>query len=282
MMSRLPLYALTALTVLSVGLSGSARACEECQMRKAGTYLGQFTLLGNGTVRSFVKLDAKRKPTALGVTFSETALTGLSETGMGPASMPMVPYTLALPKEAKGIGFDHIGLDWSPKGHLPNGVYNVPHFDVHFYKMPEAQRAKISATGKDVARCNVKPAARYIPAGYIMPPGTEVPMMGAHALNAASPELKGEPFTQTFIYGFYDGKVTFLEPMIAKSFLETKPNVVTPIPQPKAVAQSGYYPTRYRTSYDPVRKEYTVALEGLTYRAGDVKAAKPKKMQVKR
>ena len=269
----------------SLGAPKAARACEECRMRKAGTYLGQFTLLGNGTVRTWVKLDKQRKPESLGITFSESALTGLSETGMGPKEMPMVFYTLALPKEAKAAGIDHVGLDWAPKGHIPNGVYNVPHFDVHFYMMPPEQLAQITATGKDLARCAKKPLAKYFPEGYVLPPGTEVPRMGAHAVDAQSPELNGKPFTHTFLYGYYDGSLNFVEPMITKAFLETKPNVVAPVKLPKAYARSGYYPTRYRIAHDPVRQEYTVALEGLTFRPGDAKTAPKvgaKKLQVRR
>lgn len=272
---------LTAALALSLGIAGTAAACEECQMNKAGTFLGQFTLLGNGTVRTWVKLDAKKKPLALGVTFSETALTGLSQTGMGPKEMPMVPYTLALPKEAKGFGFDHVGLDWSPKGHFPNGIYDVPHFDVHFYMATKNDLDRITAVGADLARCSRKPAARYMPAGYIIPPGTEVPRMGSHAVDSAAPELKGQPFAQTFIYGFYNGQMNFLEPMIAKSFLETKQNYTTKLKLPKAYLRSGWYPTQYSIKYDPVRQEYSVALEGLTYRKGDAPAP-AKRIQTKR
>lgn len=254
--------------ILSAGLARTGHACEECKLRKEGTVLGQFTILGNGTVRTWAKLNKQGKPQAIGVTFSENALAGLPETGAGPPDMPSVMHELALPKEALITGFDHIGLDWNPKGHVPKGVYNVPHFDVHFYRVPVRELAQITAMGKDLARCERQPAKQYMPAGYILPPGTSVPGMGAHALDASSPELHGQPFTQTFMHGFYNGNLIFLEPMVAKSFLETKPNVVTPVKLPKAYARKGFYPTRYRISYDPVRKEYTVALEGLTWRPG--------------
>ena len=28
-------------------------------------------------------------------------------------------------------------LDWNPQGHQPPGVYTVPHFDFHFYMVPD-------------------------------------------------------------------------------------------------------------------------------------------------
>lgn len=59
--------------------------------------------------------------------------------------------------------------------------------------------------------------------------------MGSHWVYEKTPELHGQPFTHTFIYGTYDGKVIFIEPMVAKSFLEQKPSVKAPIPQPSSV-----------------------------------------------
>jgi hypothetical protein len=54
--------------------------------------------------------------------------------------------------------------------------------------------------------------------------------------------------------------------MAARSFLETRPNVTEKIKLPAAYKKHGYYPTAYSVKYDPVRKEYTVSLDGLTYR----------------
>jgi hypothetical protein len=37
-----------------------------------------------------------------------------------------------LPKEAYNTAFNHIVMSWNPIGHQPEGVYDVPHFDVAF------------------------------------------------------------------------------------------------------------------------------------------------------
>jgi hypothetical protein len=29
-----------------------------------------------------------------------------------------------------------VGLNWNPHGHIPPGVYDLPHFDFHFYIEP--------------------------------------------------------------------------------------------------------------------------------------------------
>ena len=31
------------------------------------------------------------------------------------------------------IPFKWVLLNWTPHGHIPPGVYDTPHFDVHFY-----------------------------------------------------------------------------------------------------------------------------------------------------
>src|SRR5690606_5396242 len=161
---------------------------------------------------------------------------------------------------------DHIGLDWNPIGHPPKDIYTLPHFDVHFYMMTPDERAKISAKGADLVRCEKKPDAAFMPAGYIIPPETSMPQMGAHAVDTGAAELAGKTFTSTFIYGFYNGQMNFIEPMIAVDFLKTKPNFSTDVKVPQAYPKNGFYPTRYSTSFDPQRQEYSVALDGLTWR----------------
>ena len=60
--------------------------------------------------------------------------------------------------------------------------------------------------------------------------------------------------------------MTFLEPMATRAFFETRPNITEKIKLPSAYKKHGFYPTAYSIKYDPVRKEYSVSLEGLTYR----------------
>jgi hypothetical protein len=105
-----------------------------------------------------------------------------------------------------------------------------------------------------------------------------MPQMGAHAINPKSPEFNGKPFTHTLIYGLYDGKVNFIEPMVAISFLREKKNVSQPIALPTKFTQWGFYPTRYSISFDENRREYTFALEGLVPRGPAVKKAAVKQV----
>ncbi|MBI2999195.1 MAG: DUF5602 domain-containing protein [Deltaproteobacteria bacterium] len=249
-------------TLLGVALIAVFISEGFAQGTKAGTYLGNPETLGNGTARSFVTLDKAGKPTAIGVILSETALSGL------PSAEPEYEYMLPLPKEAEVTGYNHIAVNWNPKGHPPPGVYTVPHFDFHFYLISPEERNKITATGDDLERAHKAPAPEFAPKGYILPPGTEVPRMGAHMVNPAAPEFQKKPFARTFIYGFYDGQMIFVEPMATKTFLESKPSVRERISVPQAYPRSAYYPTRYVVKYDPSSKALRVSLEGLVRRDG--------------
>jgi len=68
--------------------------------------------------------------------------------------------------------------------------------------------------------------------------------MGFHWVDVTSPKFNGQPFTQTFIIGSYDSKVTFYEPMITLDFLKNITNHERNIPQSARVQKSGWYPTK--------------------------------------
>ncbi len=60
--------------------------------------------------------------------------------------------------------------------------------------------------------------------------------------------------------------MVFVEPMVTRAFLETKPEITKELKLPECYPISVYYPTSYSISYNSTGKEYTVALEGLTLR----------------
>lgn len=221
------------------------------------TITGETLAMGNGTARSWVTLD-DGKPVAVGVTFTASALTGL------PAQT--TEFALSLPWQAAATSFDHIGLDWNPGGHPPPGIYNVEHFDMHFYTITERQRDVITATGPDTLKVLSLPSAAFRPQDY-QPDTVGVPRMGLHWADPNSPEFNNQPFTRTFIYGSYDGEFIFWEPMITLAHLRTNPNESLPIKQPAQYPQANrFYPLRYSIRYNASTSEYTVALEELTLR----------------
>jgi hypothetical protein len=222
-------------------------------------YEGPRVPLGNGSAYAWVLNDGFAKPLAIGISFTDQALTGLPEA-------EHTEFVLPLPRQAKATPFTHVVMDWNPHGHIPPGIYDVPHFDFHFYTITPQQRERITATGEDLARATLMPSPELVPEGYIGPEGTAEPRMGWHWIDPASPELHGQPFTETFIYGFYNGQMAFMEPMATSAFLAGRPFVSRIIPQPAAYPTSGYYPTGYTITHDTARGEHMVSLWGMTER----------------
>jgi hypothetical protein len=237
----------------------AAPPCDTCK----NTKIGQTAVMGNGLIYSWVRLDDKKQPQAVGVTFTETALNNLPPDPMEPYIW--VEWALQLPK-VKGLPFDHVGVNWNPMGHIPPGIYDTPHFDFHFYTISQDARAEITAKGESRKLCSTAPGDGLMPADYIFAPQSEEPTMGGHWVDKTSPELNGNPFTTTFVFGSYAGKVIFQEPMMTLAYIQSKPNAVIDIKQTADVQTTGFYPKTYRVSFDPERREYTIALEGMTMR----------------
>jgi hypothetical protein len=99
--------------------------------------------------------------------------------------------------------------------------------------------------------------------------------MGMHWRDPASPELSGQPLTSTFLYGSYNGKITFVEPMIAKSYLDSKPSlVVRPVKLPQQGSTTGYQATAFSTVYDATKHEFRIALVNLVPVVASVSASR--------
>ncbi|PRY05024.1 hypothetical protein CLV24_13141 [Pontibacter ummariensis] len=231
---------------------------------QATTYYSPAKPLGDGIVRTWVTVGKNGVPTAIGVSMSDKALLGLPQSGEHhQGSHNSHETVLEFPKAAELTPFKFVTVDWNPSGHEPANVYDKPHFDFHFYMISNELRKTIpglAPTELDPA----PPAAKYLPANYVMLPG-RMPAMGTHFIDVTSPELHGSPFTQTFIYGGYQSNVIFYEPMVALDYIMSKPQASIPVKQPAAYQKAGYYPKSYRVEYDASRKEHKVYLAELTF-----------------
>jgi hypothetical protein len=220
------------------------------------TTSGSAQSLGSGTASTFVTTDPSGAPTAIGFRLSQSALSNLPATD--------TEIDLPLPPAASDTAFKDLAIDWNPHGHPPPGIYDVPHFDFHFYMVDAATRATISPNDPSAL---ASPPPDQIPTGYVPLAPQVVPDMGVHWIDPASAEFHGTPFTATFIYGFYDAKMTFIEPMVTLAFLQTNSSFSKPIALPQTYPYAGkYYPTSYSVSYDASTASYTVALTGLVKR----------------
>jgi hypothetical protein len=219
-------------------------------------------------------LDARngRRPLEIGVAIDEKGLEGLPAHGMPLMLRPPLPAGAPAP-------YRFVMLDWNPHGHEPEGIYDSPHFDFHFYRITHDEvMAMVPTDPNFVSRANDLPSGAYVPPFYTIatPDGASsaVPQMGVHWLDVRSPELQGvlgnpegyRPFTKTFLYGSWAGEMIFYEPMITRAHLLTRPDEVIPIPQPALYPEPGWYPSAYRISWDPRAREYRVGLVGLEWK----------------
>lgn len=254
--SALRWLAVTAATMMIV-VAGSAEAGNE-----AATFEGTPVRIGKGSAHTVVRTDAAGKLTSIGVVFTEDMLEGLPRAAEG--ADPDFAYQLGMPEKGPKTVVDHVVVNWESVGHSPPGVYDVPHFDFHFYLVSSVDRLKVRFTSdSESGDPTQQPPAELLPAGYILPPGTAVSGMGVHAINPASPEFHAQPFTATFIYGYYDKRLTFIEPMVSLSYLRSKPAFSAPIARPAIFEKRGVYPSSYRVGYDDAHKSYEVSLVDL-------------------
>jgi hypothetical protein len=213
---------------------------------------GNFVAVGNGKARTFISKNADGTVKQVGFTFSEDALSGL------PAQN--AAFALPMPSDNQTL-IKHISFDYAVHGHGPEHIYDVPHFDVHYYMISEREKNEITLEDPKI---DVLPPAASIPKNYV--PGPNEAKMGKHWFDTTSHEYHGKDFTSTFIYGSYNGRFIFMEPMIAVSYLKEKPNVNIPVNKFGAVSQAGLYPQAYSILWEKERRDYTVALSDLVMR----------------
>jgi hypothetical protein len=173
--------------------------------------------------------------------------------------------------------FTYVLTNWNPLGHRPPGVWDKPHFDIHFYLNANRERLAIRpGPCPQLTHCDDYPKGKILPAAkYRHPDFIDVdavePGMGNHLIDSKTPELSGGEFTTTFIYGIWNGRITFYEPMVNLPQYEglrkgTIKDTCVPIKQPRAWRRSGWYPTRYCIRHRDNRNESITSLEGFVYR----------------
>ena len=263
-----------------------------CSTTRAARVLGAPSSLGNGTVASYAEFDESGAPKAIGVVFSAAALDALpaapsdghrcfdaNNDGVIDLATECSAWherVLPVPTEVgrrPDVPFKWALLNWNPRGHIPPGVFDVPHFDVHFYIEPIENVFAIQRgnCGPEMVRCDQFALARKPMPGNYVPQnfqdlGLVAPAMGNHLVDPADHVFHGEKFKRHWIYGAYDGRVIFYEEMVDLGYMQSKPEACFPIQSPAAVALTGYYPTRSCIRYAAGKGEYTVSMEDFVLR----------------
>jgi hypothetical protein len=226
--------------------------------QKPNRLYGEQALLGAGRIQTWIELGERSgSPVAVGTTFTEEMLSGL------PGQSVMLSLGLPQPVRDETL-FDHVLFDWMPGGHGPPGVYNVPHFDFHFYMIPRPEREAIRSSDP-----MTEVQGAWVPSDYVMDPAV-IDQMGLHWYDATAPEWTGDRFTRTFIWVSHAGEWIALEPMVTlQYFLTSRQSVTAPIKQPERYQRSGAWPTEYVVEFDSATNQYDVYMTGLVLRTAD-------------
>lgn len=231
--------------ILSLNLTAAIAAPQK-------TYWGEEIQVGNGHAQSYIKMKHGRLE-EIGVALTAGGLINL------PAH-EMKEHILPMPAGVRVSPYKHITFDWNPHGHEPDGVYDKPHFDIHFYFITNVERQAITCTNEDAAICMQTLLPEYLVSDYAPTPAG-VPRMGWHWVDLLSPEFNGGIFTRTFIYGYYAGKPTFLEPMVTLEYLQSKEKSILEIRRPAVFPYpDGHFPREYRVYYDKKHKLHKIVL----------------------
>ena len=234
--------------------------------KKGQIVKGTEVQVHGGKAWTWIQTNKQGNPERIGITLTDQVLNSVPVGGgNGHGHMEGNHWVIKFPGKAGITPFDHVGMHWNPSGHEPETIYTVPHFDFHFYISTPEEVTEIGTYEMDSVRFKNLPSVDYFPAKYVNPGAvTAVPQMGSHWLDVTSGEFQGKPFTETLIYGSFDGKVTFIEPMITLDFLKKNADYVRDIPQPAKVQKSNWYPTKMRVSKHNGLTE--VIYEGFIYR----------------
>lgn len=186
--------------------------------------------------------------------------------------------------------FTFMGFRYNPQGHAPPGIYDVPHFDFHFYMIGEDVVEGISGGPLESAPLPFVGLADYdippaqFPRGYTFEAHRPIfEGMGEHLLDGTAPEFHGAEFTHTNVYGAYDpsidpaepagtkvvtldgdrveapvyegdgdGRLHFVEPMVTTDFLrnELERAQSVDVATPTAYVEADHYPTAYAMTPD--------------------------------
>ena len=208
---------------------------------------GETGLVDGATVSTWAIVSRKDGSVmAAGATVPLSVAETMPARGAGPAGAVASLDFPAVVRES--TYFDHFEMHSEPTGHVaPPGAVNpnrnfVPHFDFHFYGIPEAQVRAIPLLRPPPALPAV-PADR-LPAGHTQPGFSQL-QMGRHS-GPAWQLTDPEPLSSVVLAGFLPdaSSMHFIEPMITQQVLMEQGDLSLEVPMPRAFDRDTLYPAR--------------------------------------
>jgi hypothetical protein len=206
---------------------------------------GESAIVDGGRIVTWAVVSADNQVLAVGITFSQKLAADMPEHGDGPAGAIASLQFPAVVQET--TFFNHLEIQPEPDGHVSppgsNGtVYSVPHYDFHFYGIPEDEVLAIPARNPPL------PPAYELPAGYL-PAGPSLAEMGRHS----SPRsiLSEERLSAAMVLGYLpDGsRMHFLEPMVSQETLLSQQDFSLDVPMLTTFGREMLYPTTFEATF---------------------------------
>jgi hypothetical protein len=186
---------------------------------------------------------------AVGATLGMKIIETMPEEGEHPAGAFSALQFPEIVRETTYL--QHLEIHPEPHGHITSPLAvnpnrnSVPHFDFHFYSVPEADLYSIPAASPPLPPV---PAA-LLPVGYSQPGGS-IAQMGRHsspwvALNDPG-FLRADMIAGFLVNG---SRMHFIEPMISQEKLLEKVDFELPTPRPQTFGRSMLYPTNFKAKF---------------------------------
>jgi len=250
--------------------------CPEVKTVRDIAYGPAQSLYGWDSARSYYEQAEDGTPLAIGIEISENA----PKVMLAKSSTTSRTVFLLSPDKARvKTPFQWITITWNFAGHGPANVWDVPHFDTHFYFTSPEEAAKITTVATPDAACPgatlscdnwakalQEVAAKYYPAGWVRFNNPRA-LMGDHFYNPAT-AIPGS-FTSDFLFGAFGGSVNFYEPMATPQFLQEKTDHCSDIAEVDAFQFSGWYPTQWCVKWDADRHVHIIEMNDFEWREGD-------------
>lgn len=194
-----------------------------------------------GTVSTWAVLDASNVVTEVAFSFPMTIVRSVSGADQR--------FAVLMPKEAiDQTQIKSLAINYYQNGHIPPGVYDTPHWEIHGNNVSEEEVQKITCDDPS------HPPPELVPKGYIVPPIEAVPclpLMGIHAISGDAPEFNGERFRAgAHLLTFYKGAWRQHEPKASVEFMKRHEEGTFPLPDMPKVPERGLYPRKFSMNYN--------------------------------
>lgn len=204
-------------------------------MIPAGAIVTEGMFAGEPGFFSWVTLDDAGKLKEFGFSIPVPTIEragSVQVEGYLPLPQPMLDQTV----------FKTFSLIYLPHGHVPAGVYDIPHWEWHLYTIDKPSVEAIDCSDQRV------PNSDQLPPDHIALPACLV-HLGMHAYDLKAPEFTGGRFSKGIYGGYYHADFIAVEPKIATSVLLERQDVILPSYDPVVLGPKGTYPKSFRLSY---------------------------------